>query len=133
KPIEGEVCEVCGERVPDTAHAVAETKCMLCRRARLPFAKAMAYGSYNGALRGMVHLLKYEGVLPAADALASLLAPVIENLAARCEAEALLVPVPLFKGKRRERAFNQSEMIARATLQRLPENSSKHLKFADGT
>jgi ComF family protein len=120
KPIEGGVCEVCGERVPDTAHAVAETKCMLCRRARLPFAKAMAFGSYNGALRGMVHLLKYDAMLPAVDPLAALLAPVIEKLAERCEGEALLVPVPLYKAKQRQREFNQSELIARAALKRLP-------------
>jgi ComF family protein len=131
KAIEGLVCEVCGERVPDTTHAVAETKCMLCRRARLPFAKAMAFGSYNGALRGMVHLLKYEGVLPAADVLASVLAPVLEDLAANCEGEALLIAVPLYKGKQRQREFNQSEMIARATLKRLPEASAQKLKLAD--
>jgi ComF family protein len=104
---------------------------MLCRRARLPFAKAMAFGSYNGALRGMVHLLKYEGVLPAADVLASVLAPVLEDLAANCEGEALLIAVPLYKGKQRQREFNQSEMIARATLKRLPEASAQKLKLAD--
>jgi ComF family protein len=130
KAIEGPVCEVCGERVPDTAHAVAETKCMLCRRARLPFAKAMAYGSYNGALRGMVHLLKYEGVLPAADVLASVLAPVLEDVAAKCEGEALLIPVPLYRGKQRQREFNQSEMIARAAIKHIPEQSSKKIRFA---
>src|SRR3954447_3762704 len=120
KAIEGLVCEICGERVPDTAHAVAETKCMLCRRTRLPFAKAAAYGSYNGALRGMVHLLKYEGVLPAGDVLASLLASVVEALAGKCEDKALLVPVPLYKSKQRQREFNQSELIARAALKKLP-------------
>ena len=130
KPIEGSVCEVCGERVPDTTHAVAETKCMLCRRARLPFTKAMAYGSYDGALRGTIHLLKYESVLPAADILAAHLVPIIGKLLERCEGEALLVPVPLFKSKQRQREFNQSELIARAALKCLPESSSKKIKFA---
>jgi ComF family protein len=128
KPIEGTVCEVCGERIPDTAHAVAETKCMLCRRARLPFARAMAYGSYNGALRGMIHLLKYESMLPASQSLASLLAPVMQELSELCEAEALVVPVPLYKGKQRQREFNQSELIARAALKHLP---SAKLSLAD--
>jgi ComF family protein len=105
---------------------------MLCRRARLPFAKAMAYGSYNGALRGMVHLLKYEGVLPAADVLASILAPVLESLAVKCDGEALLVPVPLFRGKHRQREFNQSELIARSALKLLPEHSSQKIRFAAG-
>jgi ComF family protein len=130
KPIEGSVCEVCGERVPDAAHAVAEAKCMLCRRARLPFAKAMAYGSYNGALRGMIHLLKYESMLPAAESLASLLAPVMQDLfiSKGCDGEALIVPVPLYKSKQRQREFNQSELIARAALKQV---ASAKLSLAD--
>jgi ComF family protein len=131
KAIEGSVCEVCGERVPDAAHAVSETKCMLCRRARLPFAKAAAYGSYDGALRSMIHLLKYDGMLPAADSLASLLAPVVEALAGKCEDKALLVPVPLYKSKQRQREFNQSELIAREALKRLPIEIRSKLELAD--
>jgi ComF family protein len=131
KAIEGSVCEVCGERVPDAAHAVSETKCMLCRKARLPFAKAMAYGSYAGSLRVMIHLLKYEAMLPAADSLAGLLAPVVQALAAKCEGGALLVPVPLYKNKQRQREFNQSELIARAALKRLPEEIRAGLELAD--
>jgi ComF family protein len=131
KAIEGSVCEVCGERVPEAAHAVSETKCMLCRRARLPFSKAMAYGSYDGALRGVIHLLKYEGMLPAADSLAALLAPVLQGLAECCEESALVVPIPLYKGKQRQREFNQSELIARAALKRLPEEVRARLQLVD--
>jgi len=131
KGIEGSVCEVCGERVPDAAHAISETKCMLCRRARLPFAKATAYGSYDGALRGMIHLLKYEAMLPAADSLSALLAPTVEALVAKCESPVLLVPVPLYKSKQRQREFNQSELIARAALKRLPKEISAKLELAD--
>lgn len=131
KAIEGSVCEVCGERVPDAAHAVSETKCMLCRRARLPFAKAMAHGSYDGALRGMIHLLKYEAMLPAADSLGELLTPVIQTLVEKCEGQALLVPVPLFKSKQRQREFNQSELLARAALKKLPDQARVRIELAD--
>jgi len=131
KAIEGSVCEVCGERVPDAAHVVSETKCMLCRRARLPFAKAMAYGSYDGALRGMIHLLKYDAMLPAADSLAGLLAPVVESLVEKCEGQVLLIPVPLYKSKQRQREFNQSELIAGSALKRLPKEISARLELAD--
>jgi ComF family protein len=104
---------------------------MLCRRARLPFAKATAYGSYDGALRGMIHLLKYEAMMPAANSLSSLLAPVLESLVTRCDGQALLVPVPLYKSKQRQREFNQSELIARATLKRLPESVRSNLELAN--
>jgi len=104
---------------------------MLCRRARLPFAKAAAYGSYDGALRGMIHLLKYEAMLPAADSLAGLLVPVVQTLAEKCDGQALLIPVPLFKSKQRQREFNQSELIARAALKKFPEVIRAKLEFTD--
>ena len=104
---------------------------MLCRRARLPFAKAMAYGSYDGALRGMIHLLKYEAMLPAADSLADLLVPVLRSLAEKCDGHALVVPVPLFKSKHRQREFNQSELLARAAIKRLPAQVHAKLELAD--
>ena len=104
---------------------------MLCRRARLPFAKAMAHGSYDGALRGMIHLLKYEAMLPAADSLADLLAPVVQSLAEKCDRQALLVPVPLYRSKQRQREFNQSDLIARAALKRLPEEIRAKLELAE--
>jgi len=37
----------------------------LCRRTEPPFVKAVAYGSYDGGLRELIHLLKYEQVRPA--------------------------------------------------------------------
>ena len=63
-------------------------------------------------------------MLPAADSLAALLAPTVEALAAKCQGQALLVPVPLYKSKQRQREFNQSELIARAALKRLPKESA---------
>lgn len=58
----------------------------------------------------MIHLLKYDRVEPAAGVLGTMLAEAIEKLDAA--SECLVVPVPLYSGKRRERGFNQAEMIA---------------------
>jgi ComF family protein len=91
----------------------------------------MAYGPYDGALRGMIHLLKYEAMLPAADSLAGLLLPVVQTLAEKCDGQALLLPVPLYKGKQRQREFNQSELIARAAMKKLPDQVRAKLQFAD--
>lgn len=65
----------------------------------------------------MVHLLKYNGVRPAAKVLGRMLAESVAGLVPEFEQEMVLViPVPLFKAKLRQREFNQAELIARAAL-----------------
>jgi len=87
-------------------------ECGLCRRAAPPFTKAVAYGSYDRELRGLIHLLKYEGVMPARKTLGRLLAGAILPLIEKMGPEVALVPVPLHAGKRRQRGFNQAELVA---------------------
>jgi len=92
-------------------------RCPVCRRVERPFVRAVAYGSYDGGLRELIHLLKYNGVRPAAGVLGRMLAEAIAGLEREFGADKILViPVPLFKGRRRQRGFNQAELIARAAL-----------------
>jgi ComF family protein len=119
-PAHGKLCSICGERVL-TSYAVRDEdglmRCPVCRRVKRPFARAVAYSSYDGGLRELIHLLKYNGVLPAASVLGRMLAEAVASLESSFEQdEVLLIPVPLYKGKRRTRGFNQAEMIARAAL-----------------
>jgi len=103
---------MCGERIfspfASEGQAVA---CGLCRRAAPPFTRAVAYGSYQRELRGLIHLLKYEGVLPAKKVLGRLLAEAIAGLSADLASEVLVIPVPLHANKRRQRGFNQTELV----------------------
>jgi ComF family protein len=120
RPIAGGVCSVCGERLV-SMHAFSgendEPLCGLCRRLGPPFEKAAAYGSYDGGLRELIHLLKYEQVRPAANVLGRMLAEVIAGLEIGFTGDSVLViPVPLHSKKLRQRGFNQSEAIARAAL-----------------
>jgi ComF family protein len=85
-----------------------------------PFIRAMAYGSYDGGLRELIHLLKYDGVRPAANVLGRMLAEVIMGLEPAMGNSVMVVPVPLHARKLRQRGFNQSEMIARAALKVKP-------------
>jgi ComF family protein len=96
-----------------------EPCCSLCRQTTPSFAKAAAYGSYDGGLRDLIHLLKYQGVKPAASVLGRMLGEAIQLLAPKFE-QPVIVPVPLHPSKLRERGFNQSEMIARAALKLKP-------------
>ena len=114
-------------------------RCPVCRRVDRPFERAVAYGSYDGGLRELVHLLKYNGVRPAAKVLGRMLAEALAALEpdfeqARLERglyeqqAILVIPVPLYKSKRRQREFNQAELIARAALKSYP--SAERLQLA---
>jgi len=92
-------------------------RCPVCRRVDRPFLRAVGYGSYDGGLRELIHLLKYTGVRPAAGVLGRMLAEALVKLEPEFGTDkVLVVPVPLYKGKRRQRGFNQAELIARGAL-----------------
>src|SRR5436305_7777877 len=73
-PLTGATCEVCGERLP--GQRLAET-CSVCQEDRPAFFRAAAYGSYDGELRELIHLLKYERIVPAAGVLGGMLAEAV--------------------------------------------------------
>ncbi len=133
-PVRGKMCSICGERV---LSAYAETdpeglrRCPVCRRIDRPFERAVAYGSYEGGLRELIHLLKYSGMRPAAQVLGRMLAEALASLEPDFDhamfergmydqQPILVVSVPLYKSKRRQREFNQAELIARAALKAYP-------------
>lgn len=123
--IEAPACGVCGELVPGAAAAGEELRCGMCQRARLPFTKAVAYGSYDGALRGLIHLLKYDRVRPAADVLGRMLAEAMAGLKfASAEKAPVVIPVPLAAGREQQRGFNQAEEITRAALKNLRDKAT---------
>ena len=119
RPIGEGVCSVCGERLVSMhfRDSLGEVRCGLCRRLQQPFTKAAAYGSYEGGLRELIHMLKYQQVRPAANVLGRMLAEAIGALESNWgEAQLLVVPVPLHATKLRRRGFNQAELIAQAAL-----------------
>jgi ComF family protein len=119
RPLDGGLCSICGERLagPHPIFAEGEARCALCRRAEPPYVKAAAYGSYESGLRELIHLLKYDGVRPAANVLGRMLSDAIVPLQTLFTAgPVLVVPVPLHERKLRQRGFNQAELIARAAL-----------------
>ena len=113
-PIAGPTCAVCGERLSQVNPWENLTLCGVCQEKLPPYRQAVAYGSYDGELRELIHLLKYEKVLPAASVLGGMLAKAIEKLA--ITDPILILPIPLHPSKRRQRGFNQAELIAQNAL-----------------
>jgi ComF family protein len=121
RPLSGSFCGVCGE-VCDFPSGLdpARARCRLCQKLHPPFDRAVAYGSYDGALRDLIHLLKFDQVRPLAPVLGRLLADAIAALEPSLPTGRIaVVPVPLYPKKKTQRGFNQAEVIARAALQHL--------------
>jgi predicted amidophosphoribosyltransferase len=130
QPLQGGLCAVCGDRMfttgsrlpsPEDSSLDGQRLCLTCLQQQPQFDRAAAYGSYDGGLRDLVHLLKYDRVRPAANLLGRMLAEVVADLAESFGPSVpLVMPVPLHESKMRQRGFNQSELIARAMLKLHP-------------
>jgi ComF family protein len=98
--------------------------CSPCRMAPPEFERAVAYSVYENELREMVHLLKYERMRAVAKPLGRILARTIEMLEGEAgfdptNKDLLVVAVPLFPSKERERGYNQAVLLADAALAEL--------------
>ena len=89
-------------------------RCLLCRLGIAGFDGVYSYGSYEGALRTLIHLFKYEKVHTLARPLGDMLARSLP----REERFDVVVPMPLHWRRRWERGFNQSELLAKVIARR---------------
>jgi ComF family protein len=125
EPQTGVLCAHCGEDLglpqSSLAHlAVNEPRlCELCEQRPPLFSRAVAYGRYENELRGLIHLLKYDGMTPIARHLGRRLAATVAELPIDPGTRVLVVPVPLYRTKRRRRGFNHAERIASALVRTL--------------
>ncbi|HET9183838.1 MAG TPA: ComF family protein [Candidatus Angelobacter sp.] len=116
-PLDGVLCTVCGEKLSSSPGRIDnDALCGICHRTAPAFRRAISYGAYAGVLRELVHLLKYHQVRPAAALLGDLLSQALAG--AELPGNLVVIPVPLWTGKRRSRGFNQAEEIARAFIRR---------------
>jgi ComF family protein len=93
--------------------------CSPCRMAPPEFERAVSYAVYQDELREMIHLLKYERMRSVAKPLGRFLARAIEMLEGEAGGDLLVVAVPLFPSKERERGYNQAVLLADAALAEL--------------
>ena len=78
------------------------------------FDAAYCFGAYEGALRDLIHLLKYDGMKP-------LSRPLGEYLSCALPLDELfdaVVPMPLHWRRRFDRGFNQAALLAKEVARR---------------
>ena len=127
-PQGGLLCGVCGEglglegeRAWRQFGVAGEVPlCALCRRAKPEFTRAVAWGLYDDELRELLQGLKYAaGMEKAAGLLGRLLADAMLLLEPETAREVVVLPVPLARGRRRERGFNQVDRLLEVALPEL--------------
>ncbi len=110
-PLTPPVCDRCGDPLPTwRAISVPLARCPRCRRGHRHVDRARAVGAYDGALRAIVHALKYEGRRSLAQPLAALMRVRGADMLTGAD---WAVPVPLHASRRRQRGFNQAADLAR--------------------
>jgi ComF family protein len=108
--------------------------CSPCRMAPPEFERAVAHAVYEDEVREMVHLLKYERMSAMAKPLGKMLARAIEMLEAEAWTDLIVVAVPLFPSKERERGYNQAVLLADAAIAALKKSHPDwKLRAAHGT
>lgn len=106
RPPAGSRCPVCGE-------AMSGESCVNCQHEEFAFDSYHAMFGYQGTVRDLVHQLKYEGFISPAGYFAAQMSELMQDdeQLRSCD---LVCSVPLHRVRKRERGYNQSELIAYA-------------------
>ena len=141
-PAEGRMplCERCGKelaRVIECGHCPrcgrnagpytsGPEGCLFCRHYPIRHDATVRLGPYEFPLKTLILRVKYEGRVEVAPVLGRLLAERVA-LASWADRVDLVVPVPLHWGRRFDRGFNQSEILARAVASVVPGRLARRL------
>lgn len=110
-PITPPICDRCGDPLPAwRTISLPLDCCPRCRRLPRFVDRSRAIGAYDGALRAVVHALKYEGRRSLARRLGALMRV---RGAEMLDGAACTIPVPLHRSRLRHRGFNQAADLSR--------------------
>ena len=110
--MDGILCDQCGCAFASRNLPVEKALCAACRRGYFHFDFARSYGRLEDPLQAIIHQFKYGSHSSLARPLARLIHTLwVQDYQGR--APDMIVPVPLYKARQRERGFNQALLLAR--------------------
>jgi ComF family protein len=105
------LCSHCGDPLLSWRKSSDDDgRCQRCRQRPSPVTASRAIGPYDGPLRAILHSFKYGGCRSLSRGLGGLLRDSAAEVLAGVD---VAVPVPLHRGRRRARGFNQARELAR--------------------
>jgi len=111
KPNSPPFCLQCGRSLE--SRDFAYRYCPDCRHTVYHFDRAWAVGAYDGILKDCIHQFKFKGRVDLLPIFTELFENFMDSYMNMEEFDAI-VPVPLDSAKKRERTFNQAEILAKA-------------------
>jgi len=113
--IEPPFCSICG--IPFISKEVESHPCGACVTHRKYFTMARAWGAFEGSLQEAIHRWKYEGKTRLTHFFAEWM---VKGLNRYWEPDSLdlLIPVPLYTQRLRERGFNQALLLVKELSRR---------------
>ena len=113
--IEPPFCSICG--IPFISKEVESHPCGACVTHRKYFTMARAWGAFEGSLQEAIHRWKYEGKTRLTPFFAEWM---VKGLNRYWEPDSLdlLIPVPLYTQRLRERGFNQALLLVKELSRR---------------
>ena len=110
-PLVPPLCRICGGMLPSWRTISLELeRCPSCRRRPGTIDAGRAVGEYEGTLREIVHVFKYEGRRSLGTRLGHMLRSSGAELLSSAQC---VVPVPLHPWRRLRRGFNQADVLSR--------------------
>lgn len=100
-------CPKCGRKT-----ILKETTCGECNPENTNVTRAWSCCYYEDTVKECVHLFKYSGYLGLGDIFRDLMSDFIKNNMLHKDID-LLVPVPVYHSKKRERGYNHAEILTR--------------------
>lgn len=115
RPVTPPRCEVCSQPFSGVGGAFV---CVNCRGRAFHFDCAVAAQQSRAVLRDVIHRFKYQGELWLVGPLVDFLEQGLEDPRLQNRPFDAVIPVPLHPVRRRERDFNQAEILARELARR---------------
>ena len=116
RPLRRPLCERCS--LPFEGAITAEFRCAHCAELRFHFERAVCGCRLSGVARECIHAFKYRRALWLGPELADLMVAAARERVRWADVD-MVVPVPLFGARQREREFNQADWLARRLVRAL--------------
>jgi competence protein ComFC len=110
-------CASCGRHL--SSEAIEKGSCPNCSnyKVNLYFDRAFSPCIYTGSIKQLIHEFKYSGKDYLGKTLGKLLNTFIRDYQLPIEYLDFIIPVPLHNSRKREREFNQAEILSRQVAQ----------------
>ncbi len=112
-------CSKCSRPLSSSFKSIPTFLCAECRRQDLYFNRTFIPTLYEGVMKKLIHLLKYNKKRGIMRSLERIIRSYFDCFSSSFPSLDLVVPIPLHRKRLRERGFNQAELIAKVVAKHI--------------